>query len=78
MYGRIDFIILVLISCFIASPIALYFLTGWLQKYEYRISISPLVFIMAGVLAIIITITTISFQAIRAAIANLVESLRSE
>ncbi len=51
-----DFIVLVLISCFIASPVALYFLNGWLQKYDYRISISPFVFVIAGVSAIIITL----------------------
>ena len=73
-----DFILLVLISCFVASPVAMYFLTGWLQKYDYRISISPFVFIMAGVAAIVITIITISFQSIRAALANPVKSLRSE
>ena len=73
-----DFILLVIISCFIASPVALYFLTGWLQKYDYRISISPFVFILAGFAAIVITIITISFQSIRAAIANPVTSLRSE
>jgi putative ABC transport system permease protein len=73
-----DFILLVLISCFIASPVALYFLTDWLQKYEYRISISPLVFVVAGVAAMIITMVTISFQSIKAAIANPVTSLRSE
>ena len=73
-----DFILLVLISCFIASPVALYFLKGWLQKYDYRIAISPFVFILAGIVAILITIVTISFQAIKAAIANPVTSLRSE
>ncbi len=73
-----DFIVLVLISCFIASPIAFYFLHDWLQKYDYRISISPFVFIMAGVAAIVMTIFTISFQAIKAALANPVKSLRTE
>ncbi|HTE01885.1 MAG TPA: ABC transporter permease [Mucilaginibacter sp.] len=73
-----DFILLVLISCFIASPVALYFLTGWLQKYDYRITISPFVFVMAGIAAMVITIITISFQSIKAAIANPVKSLRSE
>jgi ABC-type antimicrobial peptide transport system permease subunit len=73
-----DFILLVLISCFIASPVALYFLTRWLQKYEYRTSISPFVFIVAGIVAIIITIITISFQSIKAAVANPVKSLRTE
>jgi ABC-type antimicrobial peptide transport system permease subunit len=53
-------------------------LTGWLQKYDYRISISPFVFIIAGIGAIIITIITISFQSIKAALANPVNSLRSE
>ena len=73
-----DFLLLVLLSCFIASPVALYFLNGWLQKYEYRISISPLVFILAGLAAMIITFVTISFQSIKAAVANPVTSLRSE
>ena len=73
-----DFIVLVLISCFIASPVVFYFLNGWLQKYDYRISIGPFVFVMAGAIAIIITIITISFQSIKAAIANPVKSLRTE
>ncbi len=73
-----DFIVLVGISCLIASPIALYFLSNWLQKYNYRISIGPGVFVLSAVAAIIITLITISFQAIKAALANPVKSLRSE
>ena len=73
-----DFIVLVLISCAIAVPLALYFLQGWLLKYEYRISIGPGVFIAAAMAAMLITIVTISFQAIKAAMANPVKSLRSE
>ena len=73
-----DFIVLVLISCFIASPLAFYFLNNWLQDYDYRISIGASVFILAGIAAIIITIGTISFQAIKAAVANPVKSLRTE
>ena len=73
-----DFVVLVIISCVIASPVAFYFLNDWLQKYNYRITISPLVFIMAAISAIVITIVTISFQAIKAAIANPVKSLRTE
>jgi putative ABC transport system permease protein len=73
-----DFILLVTISCVIASPIALYFLSDWLQKYDYRISIGPGVFILSGIMAIIITLFTISFQAIKVALANPVKSLRSE
>ncbi|MFT3935027.1 MAG: ABC transporter permease [Chitinophagaceae bacterium] len=73
-----DFIVLVLISCAIATPIALYFLQNWLQRYDYRISIGPGVFIISALGAILITIITISFQAIKAALANPVKSLRTE
>jgi ABC-type antimicrobial peptide transport system permease subunit len=73
-----EFIVLVLLSCIIAAPVALYFLNGWLQHYDYRISVSPFVFVLAGVAAILITVITISFQAIKAAIANPVKSLRTE
>ena len=73
-----DFIILVIISCILASPIAFYFLQNWLQQYYYRIHIGPGVFIGSAILAILIAILTISFQAIKAAVANPVNSLRSE
>jgi ABC-type antimicrobial peptide transport system permease subunit len=73
-----DFIVLVFLSCVIASPIAYYFLHGWLMNYNYRINIGAGVFVLSALLAIFITIITISFQAIKAAVANPVESLRSE
>jgi len=73
-----DFIVLVIISCIIASPVAFYFLHEWLQKYNYRINISGRVFIASAILAIVITIITISFQAIKAALADPVKSLRTE
>ena len=73
-----EFIALVLISCLIASPVAFYYMQNWLGQYSYRISISPLVFVTAGMVAVIITIITISFQSIRAALANPVRSLRTE
>lgn len=73
-----DFVVLVLISCLIASPLALYFLEHWLQKYAYRVSIGPWAFIASGIAAIVITLLTISFQAIKAALTNPVKSLRSE
>jgi len=73
-----DFLLLVLISCVIASPLTFYFLHSWLMKYEYRISIGTSVFIIAAALAMVLTIITISFQAIRVAMANPVEKLRSE
>jgi len=73
-----DFIMLVLISCMTASPVAFYYMHGWLQQYDYRITISPLVFVIAGIAAIVITIITVSFQSIKAALANPVKSLRTE
>ncbi|MBS1916725.1 MAG: ABC transporter permease [Bacteroidetes bacterium] len=73
-----EFIVLVLISCVIASPFAFYFLQNWLQKYDYRISIGVSVFVISAVLAIAVTLITVSFQAIKAAMANPVKSLRSE
>lgn len=73
-----DFVVLVLISCLIAAPIAYYYLHSWLQQYTYRVSISWWVFAAAVVGAIVITLLTVSFQAIKAATINPVKSLRSE
>ncbi|MFC0771792.1 ABC transporter permease [Terrimonas alba] len=73
-----EFIVLVIISCVVASPIAFFYLQNWLQQYDYRININPVVFVLAGIVAIVVTIITISFQAIKAAIANPVKSLRTE
>ncbi len=73
-----DFLALVGISCVIASPLAFYFLSRWLQNYNYRITIGPWVFLIAAALTIAITILTISYQAISSALTNPVKSLRSE
>ncbi|MEO8763753.1 MAG: ABC transporter permease [Ginsengibacter sp.] len=73
-----EFIVLVLISCLIATPVSLYFLQDWLQKYSYRIDIGAGVFIVASAMALVITLLTVSFQAIKAGIANPVKSLRNE
>jgi len=73
-----DFIVLVLISCMVASPVAFYFLKNWLLKYNYRISIGASVFMLSALMAILITIVTISYQAVKAALANPVKSLRTE
>lgn len=73
-----DFVILVMISFIIATPIAWYFLHSWLQKYTYRTPISLWVFATAGIGALVITLLTVSFQAIKAALANPVKSLRTE
>ncbi|MFT3750513.1 MAG: ABC transporter permease [Agriterribacter sp.] len=73
-----DFVILVSISCIIAIPLAWYYLYGWLQHYDYRVGISWWVFVAAVAGAIGITLLTVSFQAIKAAVANPVKSLRTE
>ena len=73
-----DFFLLIIISLLIASPLAYYFMDGWLQQYQYRSVISWWIFGVAALGAIIITILTVSFQAIKAAIANPVKSLRTE
>jgi ABC-type antimicrobial peptide transport system permease subunit len=73
-----DFVLLVIISCVIAAPVAWYYLNGWLQKYQYRTAISWWVFAAAFGGALIITLLTVSFQSIKAALMNPVKSLRSE
>lgn len=73
-----DFIKLVLIAFLIASPVAWYIMHNWLNDFAYRINISWWIFFAAGLLAVMIALITISFQAIRAAVANPVKSLRTE
>jgi len=73
-----DFIILVLISCAIAIPVAGYFMNEWLKSYEYKTSIGLGVFISVVAISMVITLITVSFQAIKAAMANPVKSLRTE
>jgi ABC-type antimicrobial peptide transport system permease subunit len=73
-----EFLFLVLIALLIASPLAWIAMNKWLQNYEYRIDVSWWIFVAAGILAILIALITVSFQAIRAANANPIKSLRSE
>ena len=73
-----DFILLVVIALLVASPIAWYIMNRWLQDFVYRIHISWWVFLLAGALAVFIALATISYQAIKAAVANPVKSLRTE
>lgn len=73
-----DFVALVIISCVIAVPVAWYFLNQWLQAYEYRTTISWWIFAVSAMGALTITLLTVSFQAIKAALANPVKSLRTE
>jgi putative ABC transport system permease protein len=73
-----DFIKLVLIALVIATPVAWFSMNTWLQGFTYRIHITGAVFLLAGLLAIGIAMLTVSYQAIRAALANPIKSLRSE
>jgi putative ABC transport system permease protein len=73
-----DFIRLVFISLLIASPIAWFAMNNWLQGFSYRVEISFWIFLASGALAILIALLTVSYQALRAARANPVKSLRSE
>ena len=73
-----EFMLLVAIAFLIATPISWFYMNKWLKDFFYRIDISWWIFVMGGVLALAIALLTISFQAIRAAIANPVKALRSE
>ncbi len=73
-----DFLKLIVLSIIIASPIAFFTMQKWLQDFAYRVQISWWVFVLSGILSIAIALFTISFQAIKAALANPVDSLRSE
>jgi putative ABC transport system permease protein len=73
-----DFIKLVLMSILIATPISWYFMNNWLRDFAYRININWWIFLIAGVIAVLIALITVSIQSIKAAIANPVKSLRTE
>ena len=73
-----DYLILVILSNIIAWPVALYFMKTWLQNFAYRIDMTIGPFLLAGILALVVALLTVSWQAIRAATANPVESLRYE
>jgi putative ABC transport system permease protein len=73
-----DFIKLVLLSLLIASPIAWYFMNEWLQDFAYRIAISWWMFVAGGAIALAIALLTVSFQSVKAALANPTKNLRTE
>jgi putative ABC transport system permease protein len=73
-----DFLKLVLVALVIATPVAWYFLDGWLQSYAYHIALPWWIFGVAGLLAIVVAFLTVSYQSIKAAVVNPVKSLRSE
>ncbi|HEX4850963.1 MAG TPA: FtsX-like permease family protein, partial [Puia sp.] len=73
-----EFILLITIAFAIATPISWYYMHRWLQDYVYRVNISWWIFAAGGLAAIIIALGTISFQAIKTAVANPVKSLRAQ
>jgi len=73
-----EFVVLVAISLLIAIPVGYYFMHNWLQNYEYRAPLSSWIFIITSLGALLITLITVSFQAIKAALINPVKSLRTE
>jgi putative ABC transport system permease protein len=73
-----DFLKLVFAAIVIASPVGWFVMNKWLEDFAYRIHIEWWIFVLAGGLAILIAFITISFQSVRAAVANPVNSLRSE
>ncbi len=73
-----EFVILVMIALLIATPVAWYAMNKWLLNYNYHIDIAWWVFLLSGVIAILITLVTVSFQSAKAALMNPIKSLRSE
>jgi putative ABC transport system permease protein len=73
-----DFLKLVLVAIFIATPFAYYFMQNWLADFAYRIDIQWWMFAVTGIVAVAVAFMTVGFQSVRAALANPVESLRSE
>jgi putative ABC transport system permease protein len=73
-----EFVVLVGVAFVIAAPLAWYFMERWLQQYAYRTTVPSWIIFLSGLIAMIITLSTVSFQAIKAALMNPVKSLRNE
>jgi hypothetical protein len=73
-----EFVALVIVACAIAVPVAYYFLYQWLQGYQYRTALSWWIFAVACIGALLVTLLTVSFQAIKASLANPVVALKNE
>jgi putative ABC transport system permease protein len=73
-----EFLRLVIIAFLIAAPISWYFMNQWLQGFAYKVTFSWWIFMAEGIVSVLIALLTVSFQAIKAAIANPVKSLRTE
>jgi putative ABC transport system permease protein len=73
-----DFLLLVMVAFVLATPLAALAMHKWLQNFAYQISLQWWVFVLAGAMALLIALVTVSFQAIKVAMANPVKSLRTE
>jgi putative ABC transport system permease protein len=73
-----DFLKLIVISLLIAFPVSWYLMSNWLQGFAYKIDLNSGIFVVAGLATILVTLLTISYQSIKAGLANPVKSLRSE
>ena len=73
-----DFVLLVLLSLIVASPVAWYFMNKWLETFSYRIDVSWWIFAVAALLAMALALLSVSFQAVKAAMSNPVKNLRME
>jgi putative ABC transport system permease protein len=73
-----EFAKLIIIAFLIAAPLAWYYMNGWLQGFAYKASLQWWIFLLAGVVAVSIALLTVSYQSIKAAISNPVNSLRAE
>ena len=73
-----EFLLLIFVANIIAWPIAYYFIDRWLQNFAYRINIGLGIFLVSGMIALVIALLTVSYQTIKAARANPVDSLRYE
>jgi putative ABC transport system permease protein len=73
-----DFVMLILIAILISSPISWYFINEWLQEFAYHVDITIGVYFVAGITALTIGLLSVSFQTIKAALANPVDSLKTE
>ena len=73
-----NFLLLILVSFILASPVTYWLLSSWLQEFAYRVAINPLLFLLGGLIALVIALATISYHTIRSARANPVKALRYE
>lgn len=73
-----DFVVLVITACIVAAPLSYYLFSRWLENFAYRIAISPWTYIFTGIGAVALTLMTVSYQAVSAALANPVKSLKSD